>query len=566
MIVKFFRRGKEDGKAPIKYCLDASKERDRPPEVLAGDPELTRKLIDNCPHMWRYKSGVINFGSDTPSEEEQRAVMEDFERAAFAGLERDQYNILWVRHVHNGQTELHFVTPRMELTTGKSYNIAPPGHEKYYNLWRDAWNLEKGWQRPDDPKRAKLNRLTAGELKAKAAGKDKDKQKQKEEITEWLLMSMECGEIEGNREGIKKALMEYGAKITREGKDYISVNIDGNKIRLKGALYERSFEYRRYAAEDKTKQGRDEAEARRRKEEFHRRAEEAIKRRAEWNTERYKANEYERDGEIREEAYSKDRGIHEDGRNEDTGSNREAEESRGKGSSSRRRDSSSKGRDEEALRRDEKGYIRESAINKVIQQEMAGVLNGIDSYSPHTSNSINAMVRISDRQSDGSARENQSTERHRSDGSKGQRREEIFSVAERTDNGRVWSEHGGAGSIYCQEERTIGVNDGFGEIVDRAIRKADELIRRATESIKGLLKDTERLNREIKDTQRDTGNNINKCIRATRGIAEAITRNRELFKELTLKRQREQEELERQKKAELKRQQRSGRDDDEWER
>ncbi len=252
MIVKFFRRGKENGNAPIKYCLDETKERDRPPEVLAGNPETTRELIDSCPHVYKYKSGVINFGTDTPTEKEQKEVMADFERAAFAGLEPDQYNILWVRHVHNGQTELHFVVPRMELTTGKSLNIAPPGHEKFYNLWRDSWNIERGWQRPDAPEHARILRLTSGELKAKAAGKENIK----DDITAWLVQRISDGEI-ADRGGVKSALAELG-EITREGKDFISVRLEGQEkpIRLKGAIYERNFESRGLKGEDRCQESR----------------------------------------------------------------------------------------------------------------------------------------------------------------------------------------------------------------------------------------------------------------------------------------------------------------------
>jgi hypothetical protein len=36
--------------------------------------------------------------------------MDAFEREAFAGLEPDQRNILWVRHQHSGQHETHFTS------------------------------------------------------------------------------------------------------------------------------------------------------------------------------------------------------------------------------------------------------------------------------------------------------------------------------------------------------------------------------------------------------------------------------------------------------------------------
>ena len=54
-----------------------------------------------------------------------------------------------------GRVELHFITPRVELTTGKSLNIAPPGWGNYFRPWRDYWNESQGWASPDDPQRAR---------------------------------------------------------------------------------------------------------------------------------------------------------------------------------------------------------------------------------------------------------------------------------------------------------------------------------------------------------------------------------------------------------------------------
>ena len=41
---------------------------------------------------------VVFHADDDPSDSLQEAVMRDFEKAAFAGLEGDQANILWFRH------------------------------------------------------------------------------------------------------------------------------------------------------------------------------------------------------------------------------------------------------------------------------------------------------------------------------------------------------------------------------------------------------------------------------------------------------------------------------------
>lgn len=142
MLIKFFARGKGRGSGPVDYVTKTEGREDHPPEVLRGDPELVRDLIDLQKREWTYTSGVVSFAlEDAPTEEQQQQVMDEFERTAFAGLDADQYAILWTRHQHTdgGRVELHFVTPRMELTTGKAMNIAPPGWQSTYKPGRAEW-------------------------------------------------------------------------------------------------------------------------------------------------------------------------------------------------------------------------------------------------------------------------------------------------------------------------------------------------------------------------------------------------------------------------------------------
>ena len=164
MLIKFFG-GKGGGGAIANYLVDPERagREGNPPEVLRGDIQQTRELIDSQDRKWTFTTGVISFApTDAPSAADQAKVMDDFERLAFAGLERDQYDITWVRHSHTGEgrVELHFLVPRMELSTGKALNIAPPGWEKSYAPLRDAWNYEKGWARPDDPDRARSQQFS----------------------------------------------------------------------------------------------------------------------------------------------------------------------------------------------------------------------------------------------------------------------------------------------------------------------------------------------------------------------------------------------------------------------
>src|SRR5690554_2341881 len=93
----------------------------QPPVVVRGDPEQTKNLIDSLDFKHKYTSGVLSFeAGEIITPEMENAIIDRFESVAFAGLEPDQYNILWVRHEHAGHHELHFVTRRVELESGKS--------------------------------------------------------------------------------------------------------------------------------------------------------------------------------------------------------------------------------------------------------------------------------------------------------------------------------------------------------------------------------------------------------------------------------------------------------------
>uniref|UniRef100_UPI0030EBAD4C relaxase/mobilization nuclease domain-containing protein n=1 Tax=Sulfitobacter litoralis TaxID=335975 RepID=UPI0030EBAD4C len=154
MLIKFFRNGKGAGAGPVGYLVadkvlayddnrdlirDADGQpmtvtREPLPEVLRGNPDRTEALIDASRHQWTYRAGVISFAAtDVPTEEQQAEVMDHFEHLAFAGLDPEQYEVLWVRHTHEDRVELHFCTPRLELTSGRSLNIAPPGYEKAFD-------------------------------------------------------------------------------------------------------------------------------------------------------------------------------------------------------------------------------------------------------------------------------------------------------------------------------------------------------------------------------------------------------------------------------------------------
>lgn len=229
MLIKFFPNGKGAGAGPVGYMVaervlayDGNRDlirdaegqpltvlREPLPEVLRGDPARTEALIDASRHQWTYRAGVIGFAAeDAPSEAQQAEVMDAFEQLAFAGLDGEQYDMLWVRHSHEERVELHFCTPRLELTTGKSLNIAPPGYQDAYDSLRDVMNQRHGWADPMEVERTQEVRDTI-EAPTRAQGRD--------ELHSWILDLVSVGLI-ADRTSMLDALYDAGFDLTRVGK------------------------------------------------------------------------------------------------------------------------------------------------------------------------------------------------------------------------------------------------------------------------------------------------------------------------------------------------------------
>jgi len=255
MLIKFFRNGNGAGAGPVGYLVadkvlayddnrdpirDADGEpmtviREPLPEVLRGNPDRTEALIDASRHKWTYRAGVISFAAtDAPSEEQQAEVMDDFERLAFAGLDPTQYEVLWVRHTHEDRVELHFCTPRLELTSGRSLNIAPPGYEKAFDSLRDVMNQRHGWADPMELERTQEVRDTI-ETPTRAQGR--------EELHAWLQDQISVGLIT-DRATMIDALTDAGYDLPRVGKAYLTARDPDTdeRWRLKGDIFHENWQ------------------------------------------------------------------------------------------------------------------------------------------------------------------------------------------------------------------------------------------------------------------------------------------------------------------------------------
>ena len=254
MHIKFLARGTGSAAAAADYLLgerDAAGQPREGVEVLRGDPHQVAAVADTLEFDHKYTSGVIAWApDDAPTDEQIEAVLDEFEKTAWAGLEPDRY--AWAAVLHRergGGAHVHVLAARCDLETGRSLNIAPPGWRKTFDPLRDAFNHEHGWSRPDDPARARVEqpghrayieaaRLRAG-LRLESSPRDL--------IRDYLLQRVEHGAVR-NRHEVVAALREAGLEVPRQGMDYITA-LDpetGDRWRLKGELYGVDFERERF--------------------------------------------------------------------------------------------------------------------------------------------------------------------------------------------------------------------------------------------------------------------------------------------------------------------------------
>ena len=116
MLIKYFGSGASSSGA-VEYI-----EKNETAQTLKGNNNLTRDLIKSNKNKLKYRSGVINFGSDRPTRSQVMETIELFEESTFAGLDKDQYNSLWVEHTDTENYHIHFVIPRLELSSMKANN------------------------------------------------------------------------------------------------------------------------------------------------------------------------------------------------------------------------------------------------------------------------------------------------------------------------------------------------------------------------------------------------------------------------------------------------------------
>lgn len=249
MMTKFLKHGAGSATKAARYVLanlDHKNKERAGVSCLRGNPELFAAIADSSGFVQRYTSGVIAFApTDDPSEQDIQDVLDSFEALAFAGLEKKDYHFCAVQHDEDdGSKHIHILIPRVHLGTQKSLNIAPPGWQSTFDVWRDLWNEKKGWASPADPAR---RRRVSPKFDALY---EKDKLKNRETTRELLADMIEEQIKQGlikNRDDIVSFLktdLSDVLEVTRTTKKSVSVRVLDAKTntRLTGVFFDDDFD------------------------------------------------------------------------------------------------------------------------------------------------------------------------------------------------------------------------------------------------------------------------------------------------------------------------------------
>jgi hypothetical protein len=226
-------------KASIRYQLKNPTAR-----ILHGDPAVTQRLIDGSHFSQKYCGIVLSFEENIAAETES-AILDNFRHLLRGGLEEDALDVLAVGHadkIHPTtkamRPDYHITAVETDLRTGRHVTIYHHrrDHDLFY-AWERMINIKYGLSRPDDPARRRTIQI------AKKLGPSRKE----------LLATVDaavCGEVKAgriqDRADVIRFLEQAGFSVPRQGDNYLTIaDKDGNRTRLKGLFYERSFDHQR---------------------------------------------------------------------------------------------------------------------------------------------------------------------------------------------------------------------------------------------------------------------------------------------------------------------------------
>lgn len=262
MIVKFFSRGSGGGDSPVNYLLGEDRNREGA-SILRGNAEITKELINSTDYSRRYTAGALSFEESHQSitAEQKNKIMNEFEKTLFAGLESDQYNILWVQHTDKDERlELNFLIPNMELRSGKRLQPFYVGSDmKRVNAFQNVTNMTYRLSDPHDPAKKRFNNphfSRSASLKGIEKKDYTEKQLElvthksvKNELTAYIYELASSARFK-NRAAIQRELERSGYEIKRVTDRAISVKSPkfAKNLRLDDPIFSVDFRAQDYIA------------------------------------------------------------------------------------------------------------------------------------------------------------------------------------------------------------------------------------------------------------------------------------------------------------------------------
>lgn len=155
MIIKIFNQGQGKGDFIVKYLLSEEQHQNFKPEILEGNPLLTKSIINSLNFKNKYITGVISFKQgEQLTAQQQHKLIEDFQKTFCPFEDQGRVNFLWIKHFDKGRLEMHFLSPRCAfLDNGqvKSFCFHPPGkaNQLFFNSFTILQNLKFGFEQVD---------------------------------------------------------------------------------------------------------------------------------------------------------------------------------------------------------------------------------------------------------------------------------------------------------------------------------------------------------------------------------------------------------------------------------
>ena len=261
MLLKIFSRGKGSGNAPINYLLGNGYMSEGQlrvgARIVSGNPVITQAMINSSNFARRYTAGVLSFeeAPDAISEADKQAIIQDFEKAMFARMAHDRYNVLWVEHTDKKdpktgkpRLELNFLIPNTELYTGKRLQPYYHGQDaKYFRAWQTLTNNHFKLSDPDDLTHARF----INPFDSNQSPKQKHKSL-KQQIEEYLHYQLMAGKLKKRDDVVQELekMPDLGLTVTRQSQKFISVTPQGSQkpIRLKGFVFDEGFNFTNWQA------------------------------------------------------------------------------------------------------------------------------------------------------------------------------------------------------------------------------------------------------------------------------------------------------------------------------